>query len=256
MLYGYCRVSTQHQRIDRQKNAIAKAYAGQEVKYFAEKYTGAKIDRPQFNRLLKQVKPGDTIIFDSVSRMSRTASEGMDLYEKLYEAGIDLVFLNEPSINTQVIRSSLEKDALPKIQTGDADADKVYNGIFDLLKEYSMALVKRQVKTAFDQAEKELLDTRERVKGGIASTKKNNEKILAKVAEGKLSRSEAEKDLKQIGHQTGTKIETKKAIRAKEKILANSKDFNGSLNDIDCIKVCEISRNTFYKYKSELLKGE
>lgn len=60
---------------------------------------------------------------------------------------------------------------------------------------------------------------------------------------------------KQIGLEKGTKLTTKKSIRAKEQIRKYSKDFNGSLKDIDVIKLIGISRNSFYKYKKELLEG-
>ena len=57
---------------------------------------------------------------------------------------------------------------------------------------------------------------------------------------------------KQIGNEKGVKLTTKKSIIAKEIIFKNSKDFNGSLNDEEVIKLAEISRKTYYKYKKEL----
>ena len=51
----------------------------------------------------------------------------------------------------------------------------------------------------------------------------------------------------------GTKLTTKKSIEAKEQIKKYSKDFNGSLKDIEVMKLIGISRNSFYKYKKELL---
>ena len=57
---------------------------------------------------------------------------------------------------------------------------------------------------------------------------------------------------KQIGQVKGTKLTTKKSIKAKEVILKHSKDFNGTLNDKDCRKLADVSVNAFYKYKSEL----
>lgn len=57
---------------------------------------------------------------------------------------------------------------------------------------------------------------------------------------------------KQIGRAEGATIETKKAKQAKQEILKHSKDFSGTLNDIDCMKLTGLSRNTFYKYKKQL----
>ena len=72
-----------------------------------EAFTGTKIDRPEWNKLYKKAKSGDTIIFDSVSRMSRNAEDGFNTYEELYNRGINLVFLKEPHINTDTYKKSL-----------------------------------------------------------------------------------------------------------------------------------------------------
>ena len=101
-LYAYARVSSQSQRLDRQIRNVLN-YLGEDrvlTKLFKEKYTGTKLDRPEFQKLLKILKPGDTVIFDSVSRMSRNAEEGFQLYMELLEMGINLEFINEPHINT------------------------------------------------------------------------------------------------------------------------------------------------------------
>ena len=55
---------------------------------------------------MAQIKTGDTIVFDSVSRMSRNAGEGFNDYKMLYKKGIHLIFLNEPLINTSVFDST------------------------------------------------------------------------------------------------------------------------------------------------------
>ena len=57
-----------------------------------EVFTGTKFyERKKLQQLLKKIKPGDTIVFDSVSRMSRNAAEGFKLYEDLYNKGIELL---------------------------------------------------------------------------------------------------------------------------------------------------------------------
>ena len=57
---------------------------------------------------------------------------------------------------------------------------------------------------------------------------------------------------KQIGLEKGTKLTTKKSIAAKEIIRTHAKAFGGPLSDAECQKLCEISRNSYYKYKAEL----
>lgn len=90
MIYGYCRISTSKQSIERQHRNILGVYPKAII--VDEVFTGTKIyERKEFNKLLKRVKIGDTIIFDSVSRMSRDSEEGYNLYEELFDKGIELV---------------------------------------------------------------------------------------------------------------------------------------------------------------------
>ena len=74
MIYAYCRVSTQHQKIARQITNITAIYPNATI--IREFFTGTKQDRPNWNKLIGQIKTADTIVFDSVSRMSRNADEG------------------------------------------------------------------------------------------------------------------------------------------------------------------------------------
>ena len=93
--YGYARISTPKQNIDRQvRNILAEHPQAHMIK---EVFTGTKFQgRKELDKLLRTVKPGDTIIFDSVSRMSRNEEEGFLLYQDLFNQGINLVFLKEP----------------------------------------------------------------------------------------------------------------------------------------------------------------
>lgn len=78
-LYGYCRISTRKQNIERQVRNILAVFPDAII--IQEIYTGTKFQgRKELEKLLKIVQTGDTIIFDSVSRMSRNADEGFQLY--------------------------------------------------------------------------------------------------------------------------------------------------------------------------------
>lgn len=223
-IYGYCRVSTREQSIERQIRNI-KAYNENAI-ILEEAYTGTKIDgRKKFNKLLNTVKKGDTIIFDSVSRMSRNAEEGFKLYEELYNKGINLVFLKEQHINTDTYKKALSNN----IELTGTNVDFILEGI----NKYLMALAKEQIIIAFNQSEKEVMDLRQRTKEGIETARLNG---------------------KQIGLEKGTKLTTKKSVQAKENIKKYSKDFLGTLKDSEVIKLCGISRNSYYKYKKELVE--
>ena len=224
-IYGYCRISTKSQSIERQIRNIKDLYSGAII--VEEAFTGTKIEgRNKFNDLLNKVKPGDTIVFDSVSRMSRNSEEGFKLYEELYNKEIELIFIKEPHINTTTYKQAITNN-VPMTNT---TVDFILEGI----NKYLLALAKEQIKLAFIQSEKEVRDLQQRTKEGIETARLNG---------------------KQIGLEKGTKLTTKKSIQAKEQIKKYSKDFNGSLKDIEVMKLIGISRNSFYKYKKELLEG-
>lgn len=106
-VYGYCRISTSKQSMERQIRNIKLAYPDAVI--VKETYTGTKMQgRKEFEKLLKIVSTGDTLVFDSVSRMSRTAQEGYGMYEELYKHGVSLVFLKEPHINTSTYQQAME----------------------------------------------------------------------------------------------------------------------------------------------------
>lgn len=231
-VYGYARVSTKTQSIDRQIENIQKFNDNAII--YQEKFTGTKIQgRIEFQKLLKKVKQGDTIIFDSVSRMSRNAEEGIQLYEELMEKGIELVFIKEPYINTETYRNSLGDT----IQLTGTDVDDILIGVNNYMKR----LARKQIEIAFNQAEKEVKDLQIRTKEGMKAKKKQ---ALANGEEWKC------------GIEKGTKLVTKKSIEKKEQIKKYCKDFDGTLTDKDTMKLIGIARNTYYKYKKEIIIEE
>ena len=68
MRYGYCRISRPKQSIERQVRNIKTQYPDAVI--VQEVFTRTRMDRREWQKLMKRVKTGDTIIFDSVSRMS------------------------------------------------------------------------------------------------------------------------------------------------------------------------------------------
>lgn len=225
MIYGYCRISTDRQNIERQVRNIQRAYPDAVIKQ--EVYTGTKTDgRKVFEQLLKMVRSGDTLVFDSVSRMSRNAEIGFDVYQELYDKGVELVFLKEPHINTATYKKALSNN----IELTGTKTDIILKAI----NEYLMELAKEQIIIAFEQSEKEVSDLHQRTKEGIETARRKG---------------------KQIGRKQGAVITTKKSVKAKQDILKFSRDFNGTLTDVDCMRMIGIARNTYYRYKSQLKNG-
>ena len=148
MIYAYCLVSTPHQRLERQITNITELYPKAII--FREFYTGTKQDRPNWNKLISQIKKEDTIVFDSVSRMSRNAAEGFKDYKMLYESGVNLIFLNEPLINTSVFDSTKNNLLNINIETGNAAVDDFFKGNIELINNFIMALTEEQIKEAFE----------------------------------------------------------------------------------------------------------
>lgn len=141
MVYGYCRISTPTQNIDRQKRNILDRYP--KAKLFCEAYTGTTTDRPEWCKLKAILKKGDTVVFDEISRMSRNADEGIKLYMELYDKGIELVFLKEPQCNTATYSETL----------------------------------KNRIELAFQGAENEVKRLKERTKEGIETARLNGKQI-------------------------------------------------------------------------------
>lgn len=234
MIYGYSRISKSKQSILRQIRNIIAVYPNATI--IEEVFTRTKfVGRKEWDKLMKIIKSGDTIVFDSVSRMCGNAEEGCRIYEELFKNGITLVFLKEPQINTEVYQKALESQIDIVANTGNAATDTLLNSIISALNNYTIELAKQQIRIAFEQAEKEVMDLHQRTKEGLQTARLNG---------------------KQIGRAEGTKIETKKSKQAKEIIKKHNIDFGGSLTDDDTIKLCQISRNSFYKYKRELRECE
>ena len=224
--YGYCRISTPKQNIDRQVRNILAVYPDAVIR--KEIYTGTKFQgRKELDRILKSIQPGDMIVFDSVSRMSRDASEGVSLYMELYEKGVELVFLKEPHINTATYKKALQNQIS---LTGDK-VDLILAGI----NQYLMELAKEQICIAFDQAQKEVDDLHQRTKEGIETARRNG---------------------KQIGQVRGKKLTTKKSVSAKEIIRKHNRAFGGTLSNEETWKLAGITKPTFYEYKRQLLEEQ
>lgn len=225
MIYGYARISRRSQNIERQIRNIIAIYPDATI--YEEAFTGTKVEgRKEFNKLINRVKGKDTIVFDSVSRMSRNADEGIDLYMNLFNRGVELVFLKESYINTEVYRSTIEQTIG---STGNDIADIYIEATNKVIK----LLAEKQIRKAFEQAEKEVEDLHQRTREGIETAR----------LEGK-----------QIGQKKGAVLNVKKKEPIKAEIRKKSISFGGTYTDVDLIRMLKIARNTYYKYKKEIIE--
>ncbi|RGY64539.1 recombinase family protein [Fusobacterium ulcerans] len=221
-LYAYCRVSTKDQKLERQEKNIKEYYKErlEDLIFFEEKFTGTTSDRPEWKKLIKIAREGDTIIFDSVSRMSRDGEEGYNDYLTLWKRKINLIFLNEQYLNTEIFNSQIEiYDRIKNIEIDDTFSPLI-KGIVETLKN----ILRKQIKVAFEQAEKERDD------------------IVKRITEGQ-------------------KLTIRKMGRPKRKIpeVLKNEIIDGYINsrkkDIKYfINNYKISRKTFYNYIDEIKK--
>lgn len=225
MIYGYARISRPTQSIERQKRNIKTRYPDAVI--IEEAFTGTTTDRPKWQRLSALAKAGDTIVFDSVSRMSRNAEEGFAAYEELFTRGVELVYLKEPMIDTSAFRRALAAS----VPLTGGNVDLILQGVNAFLLE----LAREQIKIAFAQAEKEVADLHQRTREGIETARLNG---------------------KQIGRPGNRTYTTAKSRKAKELIRKHSRSFGGNLQDAELCRLAGISRNSLYKYKRELLAGD
>lgn len=271
-IYGYVRVSTLEQNKERQIQNILREYP--EAIIMSEEYTGRTMDRPVWSKLYPKLKKGNLVVFDEVSRMSRDAEEGFKVYQELYERGVELIFLKEPHISTTSYREALKGSIKVDVKSGDQDTDDLISGIMTALNKFMLAKVKADIKRAFEQSQVETDLRAQRAEEGIAEAKKHNKELEVLYPDTYKDHPE----YSQIGREKGDKLTIKKAEPIKALIRKYSRDFDGTLSDMELLGVlstktvkipnkkrsgkveereisAKISRNTLYKYKKEMREG-
>ena len=222
VIYGYCRISTRKQSIERQERNILAAYPSARIT--KEIYTGTKLNRKGLDKILREVRSGDTIVFDSVSRMSRDAAEGIELYMQLMDKGIELVFLKDPYVNTETYKQAL-------INGVELVGNEIADIYIEATNKVLRLLATKQIELAFQQAQKEVDDLKQRTREGLETARRSG---------------------KSLGTPQGSVLNVKKKAPAMAFIARHYIEFGGALNATQCAAAAKISRKTFYKYRDEL----
>ena len=84
MLIGYARVSTDDQNLEAQQDILARAGA---ARIFAEKVTGTARKRPELDRMLDQLRPGDVVVVTQYDRLARSLRDLLDIVEAIGARG-------------------------------------------------------------------------------------------------------------------------------------------------------------------------
>ncbi len=100
-MYGYVRVSSQEQNEDRQLIAMAESGVAR-GNIFIDKQSGKDFERPNYKRLMKRLRPGDTLIIKSIDRLGRNYEEIQNQWRIITkEKKMDIVVIDMPLLDTR-----------------------------------------------------------------------------------------------------------------------------------------------------------
>lgn len=160
--YTYMRISTKEekakQRFSRQESALKHYATKNNIEYlieFKEDISGKSFDgRNEWKKLERIVQPGDYIVMKDVCRFTREAENGYNKYMSLMNKGVNLIFLDNPTISTDYI-----KNLLNIAETQDLIA-----------RESTKFIAKILLIAELDRAEKERLVISQRTRDGMAAS--------------------------------------------------------------------------------------
>lgn len=169
--FAYMRISTKEERgkqkFTRQEQAIERWCKENDAeitdrRIYKDDASGKSFDRPAWKELESDVQTGDTIVFKDICRFTREYEKGYQKYMELLNKGINLVFIDNPTIGTEYIKNMI------------GIAEKQENRI---AKKSLKDTIELLILVELDRAEKEREITVKRIKDGIkASSKKSGRK--------------------------------------------------------------------------------
>lgn len=106
MIYGYARVSTNRQELDIQIRALKEAGA---TKIYKEKISGAKADRKELSKLLREIKAGDTLLVTKADRIARSLSQLEKIVTDLTNRGVAVHILNMGMFTAETMENPMTK---------------------------------------------------------------------------------------------------------------------------------------------------
>ena len=172
-VFAYMRISTKEERgkqkFTRQEQAIERWQKENNAEItdrrtYKDDASGKSFDRAAWKELEQDIQTGDTILFKDVCRFTRERDNGYKKYMELLNKGVEMVFIDNPTLNTEYIKS----------MQNSADKVKEENIIGGMTLEFVIRLL---LVTELDRAEKERDITVKRITDGIkASSKKSGRK--------------------------------------------------------------------------------
>lgn len=215
---AYMRISTKEERgkqkFTRQEQAIARWSKENnteipERRIYRDDASGKSFDRPAWRELESDVAEGDTIVFKDICRFTREYENGFDKYMTLLNKGVNLIFIDNPTVSTAYIKSMMEV------------ADKQSNRI---AKKSLKDTIELLLLVELDRAEKEREITVQRIRDGIAASEKKSGR-----PKGKLDKMTAE-------------------LEADLKYYVSQSVADRTMTAADLMRKYNLSRNTVKKY--------
>ena len=166
--FAYMRISTKEERgkqkFTRQEQAIERWCKENnteipERRIYRDDASGKSYERPSWKEMLQDIQTGDTIVFKDICRFTREYENGFKEYMKLLDKGINLVFLDNPTISTEYIKSMM------------GVAERQQNRI---AKKSLKDTIELLILVELDRAEQEREITVKRIKDGIAASSKKS----------------------------------------------------------------------------------
>ena len=160
--FAYMRISTKEERgkqkYTRQENSLQRYARTKNIDYvfeFKEDASGKSFtNRSEWNRLEKNIQPNDTIVFKDITRFTRESENGYIKYMELMAKGINLIFLDNPTLSTDYIKELIS----------------TAKNMNFLEKTINEMLVKVLLAAELTRAEQERLTISQRTKDGMAAS--------------------------------------------------------------------------------------
>ena len=216
MIYGYISKSTISQDLTAQRNRILESYQNVE-------FIECGIDEDALSSFMTKLGDDDKVVITDVLKLcSKNTKEKKTIfdtvienYQKIFSTGAEIVVLDNPGLDSNIFKAAI-------INNHVKDSTAVEMAVSEILES--------QIKAYLDSKLNKSIERSVSIKNGI------------------------KKSVKRKGNPKGSKYNVSKARPLKEFILKNLIDFGGEMTNNDVMKETGLARNTFFKYKKELLQ--
>lgn len=227
---GYCSTTTYSQNINTQKKAILAAFPEATIMIDHRNHDDDGLFEKKWDKIVSLNKMlVDVVVLESVTRMKADPDKIAACYEKLYGSGVEMVFLKDPELNSEIFRAADQA-----VESMDCDMDSMFR-FKDLLKEMRRQQIEAVVKRSIED-----LESRSEL--------------------AKQSVKQARESGKTVGRQVGAKVTSTKEAPAKELIKAHDKHFVKDPAEIwktaQIMEEAGISRPTYRKYLKDLMQEQ